>query len=658
MWIELLGFDVDASDYGVNQLCGRAGFVPTGVTLLLCDPEFVHAHTGKLERVFGPGICSYGGHPNNEDRQRQVWTARDLVGLVGTLQKLGILVLFSHMDVPVEGWLERHPELLFVTRKGERIPAMSPYKRLANGKSYRDFYLPLMLKVVRDFGFDGLHAADGLAHPRIPIYEGDFSDDTVEQYGLWSGQTIPSSLVSVDHNPRKVQKRADWILSKHRLSWIEFHRVRTVEFWKEAASILHAQGKQLFLNSCWTRDPFEALYRYGVDYRALTEAGVDAFFAETAAAVQEYGGDLPYGEKGAPDWDPSNVISRFSTNLSLLRAAAPRAKIIFMNGIKDTNEAWNGIRHAPTNLESEILSHTALFSIGSDGGYNRVANGVISVLSDGLAPHEWKWINTRWDLGHSLRPENGLGAAVYWSDAYREGLVYDYVTTRRCPFAHILWRITAAGGPLLATVRAEDLSAWSGPLLVIHPHLLPPEEWSALMTRKGSPLIAVGGPVPQTTHRSIRKIHNTGEDAFEVSVYNSIGKKQASTPWPAPPAFDASSVDDPVPWLVDLPSPHIADEVFQHVADLITTVSGGVRVLENSKELRAWGYEVGSSCLRVYVRNSAFYYRHCAIDVGRPCREVTTLTAFPANPVIPNGSRLRFKIAGKSMAVFEILLTS
>ena len=86
MWIELLGFDVDASDYGVNQLCGRAGFVPTGVTLLLCDPEFVHAHTGKLERVFGPGICSYGGHPNNEDRQRQVWTARDLVGLVGSLQ--------------------------------------------------------------------------------------------------------------------------------------------------------------------------------------------------------------------------------------------------------------------------------------------------------------------------------------------------------------------------------------------------------------------------------------------------------------------------------------------------------------------------------------------------------------------------------------------
>jgi len=655
MWIELIGFDLHLNDYGVGRLCENAGFVPKVVTLLLSDPEFVHGHNDRLDRVLGPSICSYGGHPCNEERQRQSWKSRDVIGLTGSLQKAGIEVFFTHFDSPVSGWLKKHPELRFLDRCGRRTEFISPYKSLASGQLYRDFYLPLVAKVVRDYGFDGYHAGDGFAHPRIPIYEGDFSDDTIAQYLDWSGDGFPRHIAHpAGDETQLVKARADWIWQERRLNWIGFHRARTLEFWVQASSILHAEDKKLIFNTCWTRDPFEALYRYGVDYRALTDAGVDAFLAESAAAAHEYGGDLPYGEANGVDWDPTQMIPRFSTKLDLLRATAPKAKIIFMNGIKDTNEAWNGIRHAPTNVESEMLSHTSLFSIDNSGNFQPTTDGVISVLSDGLANHEWKWIKGRWDLGYSLRPEGILGAAIYWSDTYRETLLEDYTSCRRCPFDRIIWHLRAAGAPLLATVRSENLSQWNGPLVVIHPHLLPLSEWQTLLKRRNASLIAIGGPAPAVSKTRIHFQYCKGADAFEVSIYHWKGKKPKPVKFGRASSFIAEDARDPHQWLVDLPTRSIPHSVFQHIADWIVGMANGIRVLQNSGDIRAWGYEIGQGGLRVYVRNNSFYYRTAEIDTGRLCGKITTLTAFPGNPVTPDGSIFRFKMAGKSMAIFQL----
>jgi len=658
IWIELLGFDITQRDYGVSAWCERAGFTPQVATLLLSDPEFVHGHTGRLDRAFSQGVCSYDGHPFNEERSRQPWTARHLAGLIKALHRKGTEVYFTHFDAPLEGWLARHPELRFLNRHGEWISFMSPYKRLKSGQPYADFFRPLLEKVVTDFGFDGYHAGDGFAHPRIPIYDGDFSDDTIERYEKWAGDDLPKALsLSANENRLLVRKRADWLWQKNRLSWIQFHREVTTGFWRDIADTLGAKQRKLIFNTCWTRDPFEALYRYGVDYPALHTAGVSAFLAETASAVHEYGADLPYGEDGAEAWEPRGTLCRFTTNLQLLRASMPNAKIIFMNGLKDTNEAWNGIHHAPTNLESEILSHTGTFAVTSGKKLRPSSDGVISVLSDGLSQTDWKWIRQRWDLGYSVKPTSLPGAAVYWGNEFHERLVRDYVECRHAPFAEVLAQLSLSGAPLSVSVRADDLPSWNGTVVVIHPHLLTPEEWQQLASRTAWPLITVGGPAPATKSASFHQSYGDGPDAFHLSVFHWEGVQPKSSRLPKPGPSAQMKAEDPFRWLVALPAREIPEGIYQYAAEWILHAVSGVRVLINQSDIHAWAYSIKANTLRVYVRNESFYYRSCLIEMPRACKMVKTLTSFPGNPVTPSGAKLKFKVAGKSMAVFDVTLS-
>lgn len=658
MWIELLGFELTAEDFGVGELFERSGFVPDGVSLLLSDPEFVHGHSGAEERILRPSICSYDGHPYNEERALQSWTAGDLKRLVATLQRAGTRVFFTHFDAPVDGWAAGHPEMCFINRRGERIPFLCPYKRLKDGTHYRDFYFDRLLAVLRDYGFDGYHAGDGYAHPRVPIYEGDFSDDTVGQYLDWAGGERPDWLVrDAEGDAGALAERAERIGGELRRSWIAFQRQRTLDFWSRLVRLVHGEGRQIFLNSCWTRDPFEALYRYGVDYQALAAAGVDGFFAETAAAVHEYGGDLPYGEEGYDAWEPSSILSRFATQLLLLRAAVPKARILFMNGIKDTNEAWSGIRHAPVNLESEILTFKGLFQVGAEGLVPS-SDGLIATLSDSLRREDWGWLRRCWDLGDALRPEGIAGAAIYWSDAYPSRMVEDYVAVRRCPLDRILWKMIQSGAPLVATVRAEHLANWRGVLVVAHPHLLPGEEWTRLQDWTGGALVAVGGAAPREGRNpDFRERESEGGDALEISVYGADstgGGVPVLERVPGPEVFDAAGARDPFQWLDHLPSRRVAPEFFRNAARWVTALSGGVRVEKNSSDVRAWAYRLGGGRFRVHVRNDGFYYRAAVIRMPEPIGGIRTLTDFPGNPVRFEGAVFRFKIAGKSLAVFEV----
>lgn len=123
---------------------------------------------------------------------------------------------------------------------------------------------------------------------------------------------------------------------------------------------------------------------------------------------------------------------------------------------------------------------------------------------------------------------------------------------------------------------------------------------------------------------------------------------------PRPKPFDASKASDPFQWLMPLPAPHIPEVLYAQIAQWIVSASGGVRVLHENPDVRAWAYGIPGGKLRVYVRNESFYYRHCAIELPAECRRVKTLTAFPGNPVVPDKNILRFKMAGKSISVFDV----
>ena len=661
-WIDLIGFDVDRTDCGVPPLLDRAGFVPEAVSLLLGNPEFVHTHAGlDVARGFPADVCSYGGHPRNEERERQVWTPAALHRLVRTLQHHGPRVVFSVFDSGTPaGWLEHHPELGYVRSDGEQLASLCPWKRLADGTFYEDFFVRQLRCIMRDYGFDGFHGSDGYAHPRLPLHQGDFSDDMVGQFLAETGAALPAPISSAcDPDTVRAAQRAKWIWAHKRRAWIEFHTRRTGRFWRKVAIMLHADGRQLVLNTCWTRDPFEAVYRYGIDYQALAEAGADAFIVEAAGAVQELGGDLPYGAaygRSWSGWDPSRILCRFQTTIMLIKAAVPDTKLVFLNGVKDTNEIWNGLRHAPTNLDSEITMHANVFIRNAGGGVSRCTRGPLISLADGIRAEEWQWLNEIWERAFDWPVRRVLGATVLWSDNVAKRHAEHYITTHCCPAGRLLFELVAHGAPLYSILRAEDLTDTTDPLVVLHPQLYTEDELEMVFAYARGPLFLVGSPVRTPLPPTVAYTSSQDLEALWCGVCG-VGE-ESTIPAAAPPVNDvpanAPPMDEPPSWIYELPMQPVTPGFLTTCATAIAEASGAPRVLENADSVRVWAAEGRWGTIRLFIRNDAFYYRLAKVDMRQEIRAIRVRTQFPGKPVAFNGSHFHVKIPGKGVVITDI----
>jgi len=662
LWIDLIGFDLEQTDCAVPKLLDKAQFVPEAVILLLGNAEFVHLHAGAAdERPFLPDVCSYGGHPHNEERERQAWHPKALHRLVRTLQSRGIKVLFSVFDTGTPStWLKQHPEIYYVTSNGERRQSICPWKRLADGTFYEDFFVQQLQRVVDDYGFDGFHGADGYGHPRLALHEGDFSDDMVGQFLQDTSISLPPTIrAACAANPDDISRRAAWIWTQKRLEWVNFHTRRTERFWRKVADLLHATGKQLVLNTCWTRDPFEAVCRYGVDYQALAAAGADAFVVEAAGAVQELGGDLPYGTAHGRSWlgwDPAHILCRFQTTIMLIKAAVPHTKLMFLNGVKDTNESWNGLRHAPTNLESEITMHGNVFIQEKGDSPTRCTDGPLVCLADGIRPEEWQWLNEVWGRAFAWPVQNVLGATVLWSDNVLKRQLEHYMSTRSCPAGRLLHELVVQGAPLYSIQRLEDLQETTDPLVILHPQLYDEDELETIFSRAHGPLFLIGSPAPEPLAKPVVEYASSQDvKALWCSVY---GVAEGVVMPPVPPANEVSIPtvpdSDPPSWIYEMPMAPIAPDFFAGCANAIAEVSGAPRVLENADSVRVWAAENQIGTIRLFIRNDTFYYRLAKIDVRRQLRAIQVRTQFPGSPIRFEGSCFHVKIPGKGIVIADL----
>lgn len=663
-WIELIGFDLNLPDCGVGLLLGRAGFVPEAVSLLLGNPEFVHRHAGPDgRRPFPPDVCSYGGHPRNEERARQDWTPADLCRLVRALQRRKIRVYFSVFTVGTpDGWLGQHPEVTYVPFDGSAFPHICPWKRLADGSYYEDFFARQLGRVMRDYGFDGFHGADGYAHPKLPLCEGDFSDDMVGQFLEEAGLTLSREIpAACDGKARAIARRAAWIWAHRRAAWIGFHVRRTQRFWRKIATVVHARKKQLVLNTCWTRDPFEAISRFGVDYRALAEAGADAFLVEAAGAVQEMGGDLPYGTAHGQSWtgwDPTRILCRFQTTIMLIKAAAPRTKLVFLNGVKDTHEAWNGISHAPTNLESEIYLHGNVFIRKSKDRLERCVRGPVVCLADGLRPDDWRWLREAYEHAFEFPAQRVLGATVLWSDTALQRQADDSIATQRCPTGRLLHELVVRGAPLYTIMRVADLAKTTEPLVVLHPHLYAKAELDRVFACARGPLFLIGGRV-----RSIpAPAFQFGDARHDLALWCAAWRVGRVRPAPAATARRlARPVDwraEPpawrYAWIYEMPARPVSAGFLENCATTISAAAAAPCVLENAESVRVWACQGRARGLRLFLRNEDFYYRVAYVDVRRGIRSIQVRTRFPGSPVPFEGSRFHVKIPGKGTVILDV----
>lgn len=478
LWAELIAFDNASADHGVAEYLSRMPFKPKGISFLLFDPDIIHSHRDLSEDFrIGDYHCAYNARPYSLERKRQPWTAWQLRSLVAELNRHGVKAYASVFDMAPgpspdlakwgivrkeRTWLDEHPEVGYQLNDGKRVSNVCLIKRLADGAFYDDFFTGQLVRFLNDYGFAGFHAADGYGHPRFPLNRGDFSDDVVEQFKrAYPALEIPAGDIST---------RADWIVGNARMEWCRFYSQRHADSFRKMANALHREGLSLYLNSCWTRDPHEAMYRYGVDVRRLEKAGIDGLFVESSVAGLEIEG-----------WrfsDISVLDTRRATYLRL--AGASDLPLVRLCCIKDDLEQFNALRHSPMRTQGEILG------LGVTCRGNRFAAPAVTwSLADAIRPEEWRQVDKD---GNLLPPVSRAdGVRVVWSSMAADAEL-DAECAGRWPSSNtLLARLIHYGACIVSAVTVEEaLSDETFPVLVLNPARFPDDEISALRRRKSA----------------------------------------------------------------------------------------------------------------------------------------------------------------------------
>lgn len=480
IWTPLIGFDKEQQDRGVNAYYSTIGFKPDGISLFVFCPDIVHQHDGMdVEKVLSPDNCNYYGNIRNEIRDIQPWTNWDLRELVsgiesqGTRSYMGLMGVFSDREesdpepynIGHREWLFDHRELAGVWTDANY--SLNVLKRFKDGTYYEDFFLQKVRQALADYGFSGLHAADCFCPHSIATF-GDFSDDMMDQFVAHSGVKLPAEIGNaIDRFDREgIKNRGSYIWNRHKIDWVRFLSWRWGTFWKKICAGLHEDGKTVMVNNAWCCDPFEAIYRYGIDYQKLHNAGVDYLVAES----------VPTGVNSmAIEGVEHYRFYDFTTMPSFMKAYTPSQKVLCLNGVKDSTEEWSNITFYPSHLEREIYALSNYF-LHTSQGLVRAMDGSLICLGDGLTQEEWSWLTTRWDAGVGDIPREVLTPMVIWSDHMAGNFLEEYVATRRWSAHKTIYELAKSGGQMGAIARVDDLSTVHGPIFIPNVDQLPESE--------------------------------------------------------------------------------------------------------------------------------------------------------------------------------------
>ena len=600
--MELIGFDNRQGDYGVGEFLSRMEIKPEVISILIWNTDLIHSHNGLGEDApIGLKHCAYQARPRNEEHEIQNWTRFQLRGLISELHHHGVKVYVSFFDqlwskeyqrqkgVPeTDEWIDHHQEVRYVDCNGQQT-SLCIWKHLADGSLYEDFFIHQLESFMRDYGFDGLHGADGYGHPRENIAHADFSDDMVGQFEEATGIRCHVDNDSDDEpSPSPILARAQWILENVRKEWTSFHAKRHAQFWQKTIAMLERNGWGHAINTCWTRDPLEAYIRYGVDYKLLEEAGIHTWICEANAAAVELEG-----------WNHTDTpkLDDYCSTLLRLKAFLPNSTMLLLHCVKDGLEQYNVLHHAPMFMETEVYAYANLFH-----GTHRVLDGVTVCLADGIRKDEWKMFDNLYRKAFNGDVASLPFPRVVWSDEAHRCELESYHYGQAYLNSHLLLAKLLAHGAVLPTiVRIDNLpETGAGPLVVLHPGFFSERELAAIEKAAGGNIALVGYDATASTSDGGRlPPEPPGQGAFCFSLMGDVVVQEAFHCTLLP----CERPDNPYTWLCDLPEHDCTKHFYEQAASLVNRFFSDVRVTENPETVRLWGYQSDEESLHLFAAN-------------------------------------------------------
>lgn len=668
LWCPLIGFDREQADKGVEEFLARTGFVPDGISLFVYNADFFNLHKGMDEEwTFPRDFCNYFGNPRNDIRAVQPWTNYDLRDLVKNLKAKGVetyaCVMGNHLPPDEEGlqlglfgypcrqeFVQEHTELNFVSiNEGAYL---HPLKRFKDGSYYEDFFAERAAQVLADYGIDGVHLADAFCPPCVQLIEGDYSDDMLEQFLCACPTKLPASIVLplTDKNSAGIKARAEYIWNRHRAKWIRFVTDRWERFFKKLCDRLHKDNRIVTVCNAWTSEPFEAIYRYGIDYKKLERAGVDRIYLEDqATAIYSY--------------DPEHTRFRIYEYMHMpmtCKAYAPNIEYLCINYAKDSSEEGAVVNHAPCADEREIYTIAAKQYI-DEKGCAPVADGYFVCLSDSVTKEEWAWIYKRYCVAFRERIGAPISATAVWSDAYGLDFLDEYIQTRK-PTCHRQVSLLAKRGAVFGgSVRVENLDKASGSLFVANVDSLPQAEREKVFAyQKGALVCTLFATnkhlLPKEPDIWFEDMNEPRKElrmavagyteglipyyAIAESLQDMQGERLTEQPQYA---------KEPIYWYYDLIFQKPSNGFLQATADLVRLTTGCP--LWTDKPLPVSYYRLADGRIRIYAENdNPMCYQDALVRTDKKIKKIDNTTGFPVlSPklLMPNG-RIMGNMTGDS----------
>jgi hypothetical protein len=686
IWADLRGFDNSAPGFGVEEYLGRLSFKPDAIFLLLSNPDFVFLHNSvspdvPLEHRF----VVYGG----ETLTAQTWSTFQLKGFIDEMHSAGVKVLASMFMMTsygkqgVQGWFQDHPEVLTLYKDGTIGHFANPLKRLKAGDFFEDVFLESLAKTMTAWGFDGYHAADGSTHLSVPLSVADFSDDMVDQFLRHSHIELPSPYrKQAGCDVSAIRVRADWIWNEKKSEWIAFWRYRWAGFWRKVAKTCKDRGKMIVANQPWTMPPYEAIYRYGFDYKVLEEAKLDALVVETVAGPNQLGGYSPYVNGVSKIW-----LEDATAMVMCVRSYVPTLPLVFLLCVQDENEQWDTLRLAPNFLEKEIFSYCLTFYLNTQGTRQRCLDGFVVCLGVGLSKEEWARVGQTVARAFSISASHTLrcsGVTAVWSDQVMENQLKLHLIGRsewpRPPLHSFMRNLSHEGAPIRTIVRIESVDKTDGPLLLVNSDDLGKTGLSKLLDRLAQ------GDLRRNIILICETLSDFSADALVIRDHPQFGKMQCGVVTtgkssnsqlkrelsdklkvyepvvPDTPLLldvDKSSEsyfsvtnNEPVSWRDRVPYLPISHEFFSKAASagLCIGHSGAT-----SSHGRMFSLAEGEQDRYVVVFNDEPTYLWCRISVDRPISAFKLFSfPFPRRPTLVNDTVFNIKISPNGIAVMEL----